>query len=512
MPFTGGAPTVVRKVVGLSGTVVVRSELVPRFEYGLVVPSLRKVDARTVVATDGARTLTLRSTAPIDVRDGLIVGAWEVGAGETISLVLTFTERAEAPPVIDPNAALSSCEEFWRGWSGRQTYGGPYREAVRRSLITLESLRYLPTGGIIAAPTTSLPQRIGGVRNWDYRYCWLRDAAITLRVLMNAGYADEADAWRAWLIRAVADDVDRVQVVYGVGGERDLTERELAWLPGYEGSVPVRVGNGAHEQLQIDAMGEVLYALSLARAGGLAEAEACWPLERALASRLESLWTAPDHGLWEVRGPPQHFTHSKVMAWVGIDRAIASAEHFGLAAPLDRWRAVRSRIHEDVCTNAYDAQLGTFVQAYGSRLLDATLLLIPLVSFLPANDARVRRTIEAIEQRLVVDGLVVRYDPAFDDGLPTGQGAFIACSFWLVEALAALGRLDDARALFERLLALSNDVGLMAEQYDVAAKRQTGNFPQGFSHVALVNAANRLAAPAVPRHSESRTVDEDQIG
>jgi GH15 family glucan-1,4-alpha-glucosidase len=395
--------------------------------------------------------------------------------------------------MLDASDALRSCETFWREWSARCTYAGPYRDSVLRSLLTLEALTYAPTGGIIAAPTTSLPQQLGGVRNWDYRYCWLRDASLTLRALMACGYYDEADAWRRWLVRAVADDVGRIQVVYGVDAERNLAERELPWLPGYQGARPVRVGNAAHAQLQIDALGETLAVLHLARAGGLAELTECWPLERELVAQIERLWSMPDHGLWEVRGPPQHFTHSKVMAWVGVDRAVASAEAWGLDGPLDRWRGLRERIHADVCARAYDPELGTFVQAYGSRLLDATLLIIPLTGFLSGVDDRVRRTVNAVERQLVVDGLVARYDPAFDDGLPSGQGACLACSFWLVEALAAIGRVDDATSLFERLLELRNDVGLLAEQYDVRARRQTGNFPQAFSHVALITAANRLA-------------------
>jgi GH15 family glucan-1,4-alpha-glucosidase len=486
-------PTLVRRVIGLRGRTAVRSELVPRFDYGATIPSIRAIDERTVVAAGGSRTLTLRADALVAPQHGTIVGERDVLAGEAITFVLRYTERSESPGTVDVDAALTSCEAYWREWSARCTYSGAHRDVVARSFITLKTLTYAPSGGVIAAPTTSLPQQLGGVRNWDYRYCWLRDAALTLRVLMAAGYWGEAEAWRAWLIRAVAGDVTRVHVVYGLGGERDLTERELPWLPGYDGAAPVRVGNGAHAQLQIDALGEVLEALHLARAGGLQEGDGCWPLERELATQLESLWDAPDHGLWEVRGSAQHFTHSKVMAWVGIDRAIASAERARLDAPIARWHALRARIHADVCGNAYDARLGTFVQAYGSTYLDATLLLIPLVGFLPPTDERVRRTVDAIVESLVVDGLVVRYDPAFDDGLPAGQGAFIACSFWLVEALAALGRREEATALFERLLALRNDVGLLAEQYDVAARRQTGNFPQGFSHVALVSAATRLA-------------------
>jgi GH15 family glucan-1,4-alpha-glucosidase len=492
MPLAPGAPALVRRVVGLGGRVAIRSELVPRLDYGATIPAIRLPDARTAVATHGGRGLTLRSERPLDVREDTIVCDAEVAAGESMTFILSYTQGPPDSPVLDVDAALAACESSWRDWSARCRYTGEYRDAVQRSLITLEALTYAPSGGVIAAPTTSLPQQLGGVRNWDYRYCWLRDASLVLRVLMAAGYYDEADAWRAWLIRAVGEDPSQVQVVYGVEGERDLIERELPGLPGYEGAKPVRIGNGAHAQLQLDALGEVLNVLYLARAGGLAETNDCWPLERELAVRLETLWSKPDHGLWEVRGFPRHFTHSKVMAWLGIDRAIASAEQSGFDAPLDRWRALRTRIHDDVCANAYDSQLGTFVQAYGSRYLDATLLIIPLVGFLPATDERVRRTIEAIERRLVVDGLVVRYDPAFDDGLPGGQGAFIACSFWLVEALAALGRHDDARSLFERLLALRSDVGLLAEQYDVIARRQTGNFPQGFSHVALVSAALSL--------------------
>ena len=363
-----------------------------------------------------------------------------------------------------------------------------------RSLLTLKSLTYRPTGGIVAAPTMGLPEYLGGVRNWDYRYCWLRDATLTLLALMDAGYYGEAEEWRNWLLRAAAGSADQVQIMYGLSGERLLREWHIPWLPGYENSQPVRVGNAAHGQMQLDVYGEVMDALHQARLGGLPESVDVWELQKALAEHLEKIWCTPDQGIWEVRGRPQHFTHSKVMAWVAIDRAVKSAEQFKLDGPIDRWRALRDEIHADVCANAFNSRLNAFVQAYGSDLVDASLLLMPLVGFLPATDARVRSTVESIEKNLLVDGFVLRYDSdATDDGLPAGEGAFLACSFWLADNYMLLGRHDDARRMFERLLSLRNDVGLLAEGYDPRLKRQVGNFPQGFSHIALLSTAFNLS-------------------
>jgi GH15 family glucan-1,4-alpha-glucosidase len=401
---------------------------------------------------------------------------------------------------VEPAAALADTQAFWREWSARCTYQGEWPEAVWRSLLTLKALTYRPTGGIVAAPTTSLPEHLGGARNWDYRFCWLRDATLTLLAFMDAGYYEEAAAWRDWLLRAAAGSPAQVQIMYGLAGERRLPEWEVPWLPGYERSLPVRVGNAAHGQLQLDVFGEVMDALFQARQGGLPENADAWKLSRALIAQLETVWDQPDEGIWEVRGERQHFTHSKVMAWVALDRMIKSAEQFGLDGSIDRWRRLRHRIHEEVCHKGFDSTLGSFVQAYGSRQLDASLLMLPLVGFLPASDARVRGTVKAIERDLMVDGLVLRYNTAAtDDGLPVGEGAFLACSFWLADNYVLLGRENDARRLFERLLALRNDVGLLAEEYDPRARRQLGNFPQAFSHISLVDTALNLAQAATAR-------------
>jgi GH15 family glucan-1,4-alpha-glucosidase len=384
---------------------------------------------------------------------------------------------------------------------------------VIRSLLTLKALTFRPTGGIVAAPTTSLPEQVGGVRNWDYRFCWLRDATLTLLALMDGGYFREAAAWRDWLLRAAAGSPDQVQIMYGLGGERLLREWEISWLPGYEGSKPVRVGNAAHEQLQLDVYGEVMDALHQARLGKIPESADAWALERALIKQLEGVWQRPDQGIWETRGAPQHFTHSKVMAWVAIDRAVKSVEQFHLDGPLDQWRALRDQIHADVCEKAFDPELNSFVQAYGSKQIDASTLLLPLVGFLPASDPRIRGTVEAVEKRLVVDGFVLRYDSAAtDDGLPEGEGAFLACSFWLADNYLLLGRQDDALRVFRRLLDLRNDVGLLSEEYDPALKRQVGNFPQAFSHIALLSTAFNLGhvrRQNAPRPVEQRGKDGD---
>jgi GH15 family glucan-1,4-alpha-glucosidase len=405
-----------------------------------------------------------------------------------------FPSHRSPPPAIDPIKYLVATEIWWRRWSRRCTYQGPWRAATLRSLITLKALTYAPTGGIIAALTTSLPEDLGGVRNWDYRYCWPRDATFTLYALLEAGYIDEARAWRDWLLRAIAGNPEQIQAIYGLAGEHRLVEFELPWLPGYENSAPVRVGNGAYNQLQLDVYGEVMDAMDLARRKGVPPDENAWRVQRVMMEHLEHVWTEPDEGIWEIRGPRRHFTYSKVMAWVAFDRAVKTIEMFGADGPLERWRKVRDKIHDEVCRHAWSADMNSFVQNYGSTELDASLLMLSLVGFLPASDPRIRGTVEAIERNLMRDGFVLRYDTRSGiDGLPGGEGSFLLCSFWLVDNLALLGRLDEAKAHFERLLSLRNDVGLLAEEYDPHRKRLLGNFPQAFSHIALVNSARILS-------------------
>jgi len=433
------------------------------------------------------------------------LGDFTVKAGQTIPFALSYVaSHLPLPDAVDPMAALDDTAAFWTGWTKRHGGTGAYDEAVSRSLITLKALTYLPTGGMVAAPTTSLPERPGGERNWDYRYCWLRDATLTLLALMNAGYYDEAKSWRDWLLRAAAGSPSQIQIMYGVAGERRLAEWQVPWLAGYAGSRPVRIGNAAADQLQLDVFGEVMDALHQARVGELNHRTAGWDLQKALLARLETIWQLPDEGIWEVRGGRRHFTHSKVMAWVAFDRAIKSMETFGLPGPVERWRAIRAAIRAEVCNKGFDPRRGTFVRSYGSTALDASALLIPTVGFLPPIDPRVRSTVEAIERALLRDGFVLRYDTEIAaDGLPPHEGAFLACSFWLVDALVMLGRYDDAAALFERLLALRNDVGLLAEEYDPSAKRLVGNFPQAFSHIALINSAHNLTRQQKPAEQRS---------
>jgi GH15 family glucan-1,4-alpha-glucosidase len=428
-------------------------------------------------------------------KDLTTVAEFDVAAGDAIPFVLTYGPSHLPPPHhIDPDAALKDTVTFWTEWASHNKSTGEWSDAVMRSLITLKALTYAPTGGIVAAPTTSLPEHLGGVRNWDYRFCWLRDATLTLLALMNAGYFEEARAWRDWLLRAAAGAPSQAQIMYGIAGERNLPEIELPWLPGYAGSRPVRIGNAAHGQLQLDVFGEVMDALHQARCGGLQSRDADWAFQCALLAHLETIWDKADQGMWEVRGAPQHFTYSKVMAWVAIDRGIRNAETLNVDGPLDRWRALRARIHDDVCTRGFNRERNAFVQWYGSSQLDASLLLLPTTGFLPASDPRVRGTIAAIEGELLVDGFVLRYDTSqTDDGLPPGEGAFLACTFWLADAYALTGRYDEARALFERLLSLRTDLGLLSEEYDVGARRLVGNFPQAFSHIALLTTAHNLA-------------------
>jgi GH15 family glucan-1,4-alpha-glucosidase len=501
MPVHDRQCDLVRLVIGRRGRVTMDMELILRFDYGASVPWVsRLADGKGLRAVAGPDMAVLRTEVPLEGKDLTTVAHFEVGESETVAFVLTHSSsHLEIPPAIDARAALRDTEAFWKKWSERCSVGGEWAEPVRRSLITLKALTYAPTGGIVAAPTTSLPEKLGGVRNWDYRFCWLRDATLTLLALMNGGYYDEAASWREWLVRAVAGSPEQIQIMYGIAGERRLPEWEIAWLPGYEGAAPVRVGNAASNQLQLDTYGEVMDVLYQGCKGGLAGSDEAWGVQRALVDHLAKVWRSMDEGIWEVRGPRRHFTYSKVMAWVAVDRAVKLVEQFGMKGPVNRWRELRQRIHDDVCRNGFNAARGTFVQSYGSQELDASLLLIPITGFLPSKDPRVVSTVRAIEKELVVDGFVQRYRTRESiDGLPPGEGVFLACSFWLADNLLLQGRQEEARALFERLLALRNDVGLLAEEYDPAAKRFLGNFPQAFSHVALINTAMNLGEKEKP--------------
>jgi len=505
MPPRGRNSDIVRIVCGERGRVRMHTEVVLRFDYGRSIPWVNHLHDGTFRAIAGPDMVLLHTPVALHGRELTTVGDFEVQAGTRVPFVLTHGHSHLSPPsAIDPEASLESTENFWTEWASRAEPCGEWSDAVVRSLITLKALTYAPTGGIVASPTTSLPEQLGGSRNWDYRFCWLRDATLTLLALMNAGYYDEARAWRDWLLRAAAGAPSQLQIMYGLAGERRLTECEVPWLPGYERSQPVRVGNAAHDQLQLDVFGEVMDALHQARRGTLHPREADWAFQCAVLEHLERVWDQPDEGIWEVRGGRRHFTYSKVMAWVAMDRGIRAAEAFGLDGPLSRWRALRQRIHDDVCRDGFDRQLGSFVQSFGSKELDASLLLLPTVGFLPPTDPRITGTIEAVEHRLFVDGFLLRYDTAIsDDGLPAGEGAFLACSFWLADAYILIGRIDDARRLFARLLSLRNDVGLLAEEYDTGARRLVGNFPQAFSHIALINTAHNLTRAAKPVEQRS---------
>ena len=496
----------IRIVKGERGKVAFRSELILRFANGAIVPWVTRVDDTTIRGIAGPDMAVLRSLARMRGENFKTVGHFTVARGEELPFVLSFARSHEnLPEPVDVFACLRASEQFWTEWAGRNKIQGPWDEAVTRSLIVLKSLTYAPTGGMAAAPTTSLPEYIGGPRNWDYRYCWLRDATLTLLALMNAGYYDEAQTWREWLLRAAAGSPRQIQIMYGMRGERRLTEWEVPWLPGYENSKPVRIGNAAHRQLQIDIFGEVMDALHQARQGGLGSNEVGWGMQREFLLHLANIWHEPDEGLWEVRSGREHFTHSKAMAWLAFDRAIRSAERFNLPGPVEEWRKIRERIHADVCSRGFDSELGSFVRAYGSKELDASLLLLPAIGFLPPNDARIISTVEAIERRLMVKGLVLRYDSATaSDGLPAGEGVFLACSFWLADAYLMLGRDDDALRLFTHLLSLRNDVGLLSEQYEPRTRRLVGNFPQAFSHLALVNTASNLAHHQKPAEQRSQ--------
>jgi GH15 family glucan-1,4-alpha-glucosidase len=506
MPIRSGLPDLVRIVAGRRGRVAIKMELVIRFDYGSVVPWVRHIPGG-ISAVAGPDGLLLRTAVPLRSENFRIVAEFDVAEGEEIGFDLTwFPSHEDVRQQLEPLEALRNTESWWTGWAEGCTIAGPWRGAVMRSLITLKALTFSPTGAIVAAPTTSLPERFGGTRNWDYRYCWLRDATFTLLALMSAGYRSEAAAWRDWLVRAVAGRPEQIHIMYGIRGERRLTELELPWFPGFEGALPVRIGNAAHAQFQLDVFGEMLDAMHQGWKMGVPHDDNAWRIGTALVNYLETAWKEPDEGIWEVRGPRRHFTHSKMMAWVAMDRAIKGIEQFGLAGPTDRWRAVRDAIHHEVCTHGYDADAGAFVQFYGSPLLDASLLMMPLVGFLPVSDPRVRGTIEAIERHLAHDGFVSRYQATPSvDGLPPGEASFLLCSFWLVDCLELMGRHDDATRMFERVLSIRNDVGLLAEGYDTERQRLAGNFPQAFSHVGLINSAlnlSRRRAPAVERSAK----------
>ncbi|MEW1645977.1 MULTISPECIES: glycoside hydrolase family 15 protein [unclassified Streptomyces] len=499
MPPRDGAPQLIRIVEGISGRVPMRSALRMRFSYGRVVPWVHKHEGRTV-AVAGPDSVWFDTDCETYGKSLTTYSDFTVAPGDRIAFTISWEpSHKQPPPLPEPEQSLEATEDFWRDWVEQCTYHGPYREAVVRSLITLKALTYAPTGGIVAAPTTSLPEEIGGVRNWDYRYTWLRDAAITLSSLLRTGYREEARAWREWLLRAVAGDPENLQIMYGIAGERELGEAELDWLPGYENSGPVRVGNGAAHQLQLDVYGEVTEALHLAHMTGLARNDYASLLQLKLIRYLEKHWDEPDEGIWEVRGPRRHFVHSKVMAWVAVDRTIKLIESGDADGPLEKWRELRDDIHRDVCERGYDKERNTFTQSYGSKELDASLLLIPQMGFLPPDDKRVIGTIEAIQRELSTpDGFILRYPTSGEDegvdGLPGDEGAFLACSFWMADDLAMIGRVDEARKLFEKLLSLRNDLGLLAEEWDPRLQRQVGNFPQAFSHVPLIDTALRLTA------------------
>jgi GH15 family glucan-1,4-alpha-glucosidase len=505
MPPKGQASDVIRIVVGIEGRVRMRSELVIRFDYGRAVPWVSRLENGVLRAIAGPNMLLLSTPVSLRGKDMKTVGEFTVAAGDQVPFVLTHAPSYLPIPVLpDPFSALADTEQFWRKWSSTYQGAGKWSQVALRSLITLKALTFLPTGGIVAAPTTSLPEKIGGSRNWDYRFCWLRDATLTLLALMGSGYFQEASAWRDWLVRAVAGNPDQLQIMYGVAGERRLREWEVPWLRGFGNSKPVRIGNAAHGQLQLDVFGELMDALYQARRGGLPASEPAWDMERALLQHLASIWQRPDSGIWEIRGEPRHFTYSKMMAWVAFDRGIRSSQEFDLPGPVEDWRRIRDDVHRDVCTNGYDQNLGHFVQAYGGTELDASLLLIPSIGFLPPTDRRVSATVEAIERELLVDGFVRRYDTGrTDDGLPPGEGMFLACSFWLADAYQMLGRVADAEELFERLLALCNDLGLLSEEYDPDQRCLIGNFPQAFSHISLINTAHNLSRTEKPSNQRS---------
>jgi GH15 family glucan-1,4-alpha-glucosidase len=501
-----GRIDLIRIVEGRRGVVPMRVEAVFRFDYGRIVPWVRSRDYG-LSAVAGPDALQLRTPVSMHGENMKTVAAFSVAEGERISFTLTwYPSHLDEPDERDALKLLDETEEYWREWSGRCRDGGQWRPQVVRSLITLKALTFSPTGGIVAAPTTSLPEWIGSVRNWDYRYCWLRDATFTLYALLSSGYSDEATAWCAWLLRAIAGQPDQIQTMYGLAGERRLTEFEALWLPGYEDSRPVRLGNAAHEQFQLDVYGEIFDVFYVAQRYGFTPGEDAWNVAHLLMDFVEQHWREPDEGIWEVRGPRRHFTHSKVMAWVAVDRAVKAIERHGRKGPVDRWRTLRDTIHADVCRNGFSTSRNAFVQYYGADTLDAAVLMIPLVGFLPATDPRIVSTVSAIQHDLMDEGLVRRYStvPGID-GLPPGEGAFLPCTFWLADNLAMLGRYDEAREIFERLVGLCNDVGLLSEEYDPRGKHHLGNFPQAFTHVFLINTAHNLSRDRGPAHERAKT-------
>jgi GH15 family glucan-1,4-alpha-glucosidase len=500
MPPRGHASDVVRLVRGVTGKVKLRMELVFRFGFGNDVPWVKRDGDGALLAICGQDMTVLRT--PVETRGENLttVADFEVGEGETVPFVLSYgPSHLPVPKPINPAYALQATEDFWTEWSSHCTYQGESRDLVMRSLITLKALTYGPTGGIVAAPTTSLPEKLGGARNWDYRFCWLRDATFTLLALMNSGYTDEASCWHNWLLRAVAGSPGNMQIMYGIMGQRRLLEWEADWLPGYEGALPVRVGNAAHAQLQLDVYGELIDAFHQSRIAKLQLDEGSWALECTVLDHLEEVWNQPDHGIWERRGAARHYVFSKVMTWVAFDRGIKSAEQFGFDAPLDRWRMLRETIHRDVCENGFDPQQNAFVESYGSQLLDASVLLLPAVGFLPATDPRILGTIAAIEKYMLRDGFVLRHDPReISNEIPPIEGAFLACSLWFADAYILAGEIDKAQVLFDRVIAVANDLGLLAEEYDSGVGRQTGNFPQALTHIALINTAHNLSDARKP--------------
>ena len=517
MPLTDDEQKVdvVRMVRGIRGEVEVGMELILRFNYGQAVPWVRRRDYG-ISAIAGPDAVELHTDVPLEGRDMKTCAKFTVRKGDSVPFTLSYHLSHRTPHFVpDRQESLDHTISAWREWTKRCRFKADdarWCDAVVRSLITLKLLTFAPTGGIVAAPTTSLPEKLGGARNWDYRYCWIRDSALTLYALLNAGYREEAEGWRRWILRAAAGHPQQLHIMYGISGERWLPEHELPWLPGYERSAPVRIGNRAVEQRQLDVYGELMDVLHAAREADLSALDEAWALQKALLANLEKVWREHDHGIWETRGPAREFTHSRLMSWVAFDRGIKSAERFGLSAPLERWRELRAEIHDDICSNAFDAQRNTFVQYYGGAELDAALLLIPQTGFLPPDDPRIAGTVAAIERELMRDGLVMRYTKDVVD--PTREGAFLACSFWLADAYVMLGRLAEATALFERLLGLRNDVGLLSEEYDLDTKRLIGNFPQGFSHIGLINTAFNLVkahGPAQQRAQRRAPSDDNGV-